>query len=534
MHGTAARSLLAATFLATVLVGPAVTSPASAAPGHASGATEAPDPTCPVPRSVTEATWPFATTTPAGVGGGSGATRVAFDPAPPPVTHANPDTDGDGQPDQIEIVDGDLVVTRGSGTLTIEGSSGTTFPGSWTTVSDRAADLDGDGKDELWSNSTTVNGNPAPWNGGIRIVPSWLPDGTYAYEEAALPFYASTVVGDLNDDGLNDLRVPGPSTGYKSFNTVRYASLVGLRARLLHEMYESDDVVAGRADLDGDGLSDTVFHADHTSSGGNASVHLSASGEVVPLGDRPLIASAFLNRADTRTFVVFGFVLPSAFVPEPSQHNASFHLQLRCAAPWTERTTQLLLGRSAGPAERAIVADDSDPRPDLRRWLVAIELRSIEGRTKTVDDRYRWLLGRGADPGAARYWTEALGSRRRTVEHLTATLLGSDERFRRSGSSTAGWADAMYRDILGRPSDPSGRSYWARQAAALGRERAATRFLASPAARQARARALTRLVLDRAPTTSELGPAVAALGAGGEERLLTDLAASDAAYLLGR
>jgi hypothetical protein len=148
-----------------------------------------------------------------------------------------------------------------------------------------------------------------------------------------------------------------------------------------------------------------------------------------------------------------------------------------------------------------------------------------------VHDRFRWLLGRSADPSALRYWVAALTERRRTTEHLTASVLGSNERFRRSGGTTAAWVDGLYRDLLGRPSDASGRGYWVRQAATLGRERAAARFLATTGARRARAAAIYQAVLERSPTAAERDAGVARIASGGEDSLLVALASSDEAYL---
>jgi hypothetical protein len=497
------------------------------------GATEAPT-ACPAPRALLEATWPFGAAVPAGVDGPT-ATHGSYEPVPPAATHAGPDTDGDGQPDEIEFIGDTMVITRGSGTVTLQGPSWSWPSTRWANAANRAADLDGDGRDELWTDVTAVNGNPAPWNAGIWILPGDLPDGTYQEQEVAVPFYATSVVGDLTGDGRNDLQVPGPPTGFKVFNKVRYASVEDLTTATPGEIEEmSTDIAAGRTDIDGDGELDTVFHADHTSAGGLASVHLSATGSVLPLGDRALRASTWVTTTDTRSFVVFGFAYPSVIPPTPDQHAASFQIQLRCAAPWTAKTTELLLGRAPGPGERAIVPDDSDPSPTLRRWFVAVGLVSAEGRTKAVHDRFRWLLGRSADPSALRYWVAALTERRRTTEHLTASALGSSERFRRSGGTTSAWVDGLYRDLVGRASDPSGRAYWVRQAATVGRERAAARFLASTSVRRARVAATYQAVLQRSPTIAECDAGVALIAAGGEDSLLQTVASSDESYLAGR
>jgi len=64
---------------------------------------------------------------------------------------------------------------------------------------------------------------------------------------------------------------------------------------------------------------------------------------------------------------------------------------------------------------------------------------------------------------------------------IRATILSADEYFRSAGGGTVpGFIDALYRDVLGRPSDGGGRDHWARQmAAGLTRFDLARSFLTS-------------------------------------------------------
>ncbi len=75
-------------------------------------------------------------------------------------------------------------------------------------------------------------------------------------------------------------------------------------------------------------------------------------------------------------------------------------------------------------------------------------------------------LGRLPDPSGMRYWVvrhrDGLSIRR-----LADQFLASGEYDRRYGQpDDAGYIDLLYRNVLGRPSDPSGTDYWGRRLAA--------------------------------------------------------------------
>jgi hypothetical protein len=79
---------------------------------------------------------------------------------------------------------------------------------------------------------------------------------------------------------------------------------------------------------------------------------------------------------------------------------------------------------------------------------------SGEGRGLTVRADYQSILGRTPAPAEVAAWLPGLQAA--PPELLLAALAGSDEAFRRAGSTNAGWLDAAYRDPLGRPARGDG------------------------------------------------------------------------------
>ncbi|HVX12261.1 MAG TPA: DUF4214 domain-containing protein [Pirellulales bacterium] len=86
---------------------------------------------------------------------------------------------------------------------------------------------------------------------------------------------------------------------------------------------------------------------------------------------------------------------------------------------------------------------------------------SDEYYRRLVASAYEELLGRAADPTGIGFWVGQfdLGM---TDQQFDALLTGSTEYYDRAGSDSA-WIDAMYRDLLGRPADAQGQTYWLAQ-----------------------------------------------------------------------
>jgi Concanavalin A-like lectin/glucanases superfamily/Bacterial Ig-like domain (group 3)/Domain of unknown function (DUF4214) len=97
--------------------------------------------------------------------------------------------------------------------------------------------------------------------------------------------------------------------------------------------------------------------------------------------------------------------------------------------------------------------DQGAATPDVVRGILA----SLEYRTLVVQDLYRQFLRREADPFGLGVFTTFLGAGG-TAARVEALLVGSPEYFQtQGGGSDAGFLDALYRDVLDRQTDPSGR-----------------------------------------------------------------------------
>jgi hypothetical protein len=78
---------------------------------------------------------------------------------------------------------------------------------------------------------------------------------------------------------------------------------------------------------------------------------------------------------------------------------------------------------------------------------------------------YLAALGRLPDPSGLDYWTRRHGAGT-SIRRLAEQFLASPEFARRYGSPTApDFVDVVYRNVLGRAADPSGRDYWGRRLA---------------------------------------------------------------------
>ena len=198
------------------------------------------------------------------------------------------------------------------------------------------------------------------------------------------------------------------------------------------------------------------------------------------------------------------------------------------AAPFVEGLYSGLLDRASDPAGLAYWTGRRDGGASARAVADGV-VRSAEFRRLQVQEAYRTILGRSADPAALRYWTARLGSGA-TLGDLWAALLGSAEAWNRAGSNPAGFADLLYRSVLGRSPDPAGQAFvvgWLDQGRS--REALAANVLASDEAFRGEASHWYRRLLDRAPTASEVAAWVAARRAGkAETSLIAELAASTA------
>ncbi|MGH7194762.1 MAG: DUF4214 domain-containing protein, partial [Candidatus Saccharimonadales bacterium] len=100
-----------------------------------------------------------------------------------------------------------------------------------------------------------------------------------------------------------------------------------------------------------------------------------------------------------------------------------------------------------------------------------------EHTTAAISAAYQKLLHRAADQPGLDYWTTRLASGL-TDGNLLAGIAASPEYMNRAGSVSS-WIDNAYQDLLGRPADPAGQSYWlAQMTSGLSHYDVASRLLA--------------------------------------------------------
>jgi hypothetical protein len=154
---------------------------------------------------------------------------------------------------------------------------------------------------------------------------------------------------------------------------------------------------------------------------------------------------------------------------------------------------------------------------------------SVEGSRREVHRAYDDLLDRAPDDSGRAYWTQHLQGH--GVLDLRVLLLSSHEYRNRAGGTDEAWVDALYRDILGRAADASGRQYWLTQAGAnVPRPLIAAGIYLSDEALGRRATTYYQEALSRTPSTGERAGAVALIRRIGERGLRARLLASDEAF----
>lgn len=451
---------------------------------------------------------------------------------PAPVTSPFPDTDDDGQADLLTYDSSAhrIDIARGDGTASVTGLPPTT---SWPGAPDPAgighADLDGDGRDELWVRFRTPG---MLGHDETLVISGALPVGATPAASVALSVRGA-VIGDVTGDGLHDVEVhvgttPTPPWPFDA-TLLGHRSFVGaFGPGPGSPAFPADAPYYGLgADVDLDGQHDVVTIG---RDGAPGTLHLTATDTTLSFtAPAPYGAVVFSRDAGT----TYLFTTPRPALDGPFHH---FRLRVDCALPWVERAGQAVLGRPGTAADLVDLAPDADPTVAQRVPTARALVRSAEGRGHLVDQRFAQVLGRPTDPIGRAWWVTALRQGRRTAQDLTATLFGSGELYRAVGSSPDGWVAALYQRSLGYAPDPAGAAYWKARAAALGRERAAVRFLGAAAARRSLVRAwsLDPAGLGRAATAGEVAAGEAAFAADGWDGFLVWATTTDAYYRLAQ
>jgi len=95
---------------------------------------------------------------------------------------------------------------------------------------------------------------------------------------------------------------------------------------------------------------------------------------------------------------------------------------------------------------------------NLPSTVVADIWESAEHRGIEVDSYYQTFFNRAADPAGRQFWVTAM-SAGVTEETVMAAFLNSAE-FQQLNPSPTQFVTALYKDVLGRPPDGPGESYW--------------------------------------------------------------------------
>ncbi len=133
---------------------------------------------------------------------------------------------------------------------------------------------------------------------------------------------------------------------------------------------------------------------------------------------------------------------------------------------------QDLLGRPADPtglAEWTVALDEGESRAAVVTGIITAP--SLEFYAQQIQQAYQVVLHRPADPSGMNANLPAL-VKGETYEQLLVSLAASNEFFSTQGGGTdAGFLNALYENLLGRPIDPTGQAVGS-QALAAGASRA--------------------------------------------------------------
>ena len=100
-------------------------------------------------------------------------------------------------------------------------------------------------------------------------------------------------------------------------------------------------------------------------------------------------------------------------------------------------------------------------QPGVSRGALTSSLvKSSEFSHTVVAKTFRQYFDRGPDVGGDAYWS-AYVQRGGSIEDLEVNITASDEYYQNAGRNNSGrYVDAIYRAILDRNPEPSGRSFW--------------------------------------------------------------------------
>ena len=207
--------------------------------------------------------------------------------------------------------------------------------------------------------------------------------------------------------------------------------------------------------------------------------------------------------------------------------------------PWTDlndgfahRATRDLVYRFLSPTARTTLATQLAAGTKTRASVAQSLIFSDEYRGLDVDRIFRRYLKRSADPSGRTYWINGIRNGK-SLRKFRAQLFSGSEYYSKAGSTTDGFVNAAYQDVLHRLPDPSGLAYWTNKINhGTGRGSVANSFLGSTEARRSIVKDQFLRFLDRYPTTAEVDQWMEPLRTSvtGEQDLVAFLVRSNAYY----
>lgn len=162
---------------------------------------------------------------------------------------------------------------------------------------------------------------------------------------------------------------------------------------------------------------------------------------------------------------------------------------------WVSWLYRAFLGRDPSLAAAVPWLDqivDGLPYADLARTIAT----SNEASRRVAAAAFPRLLHRPATADELAAWGPWIGAN--GAAPFAARLMGSTEAYQRAGSNVTGWIDQTYQDVLGRPVEAAGLTYWSgRLASGTSRERVALEIWNTPGHVRLRVDAVYRSVLGR-------------------------------------
>jgi hypothetical protein len=344
--------------------------------------------------------------------------------------------------------------------ITVSATEGALFKGEIATFSDAGEGNVGDFTATIsWGGGSTSAGTVTTTAGGFAVV------GSHTYSEETLGLTVSVSISDVD----------GAKATADSFANVADAPLTPDPATLTVPPGGTVDglMLTTFTDQHGSELpgnyAATVDWGDSTSRSGG-SIAASGTGFQVTGSHQYLLPGSYTIQVlvhdeggSTATAEVQANVPPSAnqlYIEAAYKDVLARAVDNPALIYWS--------GQLNAGQPHAVLANAIDHSPEYYANVIVIPA-------------YQRYLGRAPDVKGLAYWVDQLQNQGLTDERLEAGFIGSPEYFARAGGTNKAWIDTMYQNLLGRPADATGESYWLGQlAAGVSRAQVAYGFAAGP------------------------------------------------------